>query len=185
MHAKAKFDLKDIREKVEEAFGSSKELEYYDDGVEEWKPLKDLNALQKFKGMKQALPVRVPSMYDEGANEEEYDPDEEEYGNDDEEDLYGGGEGTRKNKMESNIRELVVILKDTGYVRSDGKQFTLKSTADNSEISTKEWVLSQVQDDDSLESLLLGNVGALDHIVQCLHYDMVWKNEDADDKPEE
>ena len=83
--------------------------------------------------------------------------------------------------MEGTIRELVNSLKTSGYERSDIKAFTMKEKSTIKEILTKDWVLKQAEEDQSVESVLLGYVGALDHIVQCLHYDMVWKTNMNDD----
>lgn len=176
----AKFDLKDIKNSAEDNFGTSKNLEYYDAGTNEWKPLKDLSALQKYKGKDQALPIRVPEIYenDDTDDEEVYDSD----GEFRDDIMNASDHESRTMKIELTIKELVSDLKQSGYVRSEKNEFYLKSTTDNNELSTKSWVLKRAQNDDPLlESLILGHVGALDHIVQCLHYDMVWKNQEPDE----
>jgi hypothetical protein len=42
-------------------------------------------------------------------------------------------------------------------------------------ISTKQWIIEQAEKDDFLASLLLSRPGALRHLVQCVHWDRVWK----------
>ena len=206
MFSKAKFDMNDIKKKVEEMFDTSKDLEYYDGA--KWKPLRGVQDIAKYKGGKEPLKVRIPEHYDD----EEVNMDEDEddysggggggrggggkrgYGDDDDDDyMPGGGDddddgmgddddmynrmnaGGRMSIMEDTINELVELLKENGYVRSDIKALTMKETSTNKEIPTKDWVLQAADKDPTVESVLLGHVGALDHIVQCLHYDMVWK----------
>jgi hypothetical protein len=162
-----------------------------------------LDAISKYKGGKEPLKVRVPEHYDDtevGADEDEDDyrgggkgggkgsgryddDDDDDYGgynpeddDDMDDDMYNQmGPGSKMSVMEDTINELVDTLKTSGYERSDIKALTMKETSTNKEISTKDWVLQQADKDPSVESVLLGHVGALDHIVQCLHYDMVWK----------
>jgi hypothetical protein len=182
LFTKARFDMKDIQKKVEEVFDSSKNLEYYENNA--WKPLRDLGNLQKYKGGKVPLKVRVPELYDdqkmdgddedddEGYKYNEGDDDEDDYSYDrDAEDDFGGG--SRTSVMEDTIVDLVSTLKALGFERSDVKPLTLRQGG--KEVATKEWVLQQAEKNPSLETVLLGHVGALDHVVQCLHYDMVWK----------
>jgi hypothetical protein len=79
--------------------------------------------------------------------------------------------------LERVIRFLVNKLQITGYARSNIKMFTVVRNSD--EISTKQWVLLESMRHSNtslLRSALLGNAGALNHIVQCLHYDFLWKN---------
>ena len=210
MFSKAKFDMNDIKSKVEEMFDTSKNLEYYDG--KNWKALRGLDAISKYKGGKEPLKVRIPEHYDDTDVNTEEDDEQEDYGRG------GGGGGGKKKKggayddddddddmdygdynaedddladedddmynqlnakgkisvMEDTIHELIDILKENGYERSDIKAMTMKETKTNKEIATKDWVLQQADKDPVVESVLLGYVGALEHIVQCLHYDMVW-----------
>jgi hypothetical protein len=201
MFTKAKYDMKDIKTKVEEMFDTSKDLEFYDG--KNWKPLKDLNAISKYKGGKEPLKVRVPEHYDEETLDEEedydnddrygrggnkkknqFDDDDDDYNPDedddvlDDEDMYGQMRNTKASVMEDTINELVSDLKEEGYERSDIKPYTMKLLSNGHEVSTKDWVLKQADKNPTYESVLLGHVGALEHIVQCLHYDMVWKTTD-------
>jgi hypothetical protein len=79
--------------------------------------------------------------------------------------------------IERMIRLLVKKLQETGYVRSNIKMRILVGRSD--EISTKQWVILESMGKDNssqfLRSIILSNAGALDHIVQCLHYDFIWK----------
>ena len=192
LYTKARFDMKDIKQKVEEVFDSSKDLQFYDGAT--WKPLRDLGNLSKYKGGREPLKVRVPEHYDDTKMDDEdedyggggkYDDDDEDYGNmgpygrqgmPDDDDDYNLGT-SKVTIMEDTVNDLITTLKASGYERSDVKPLTMRS-AEAGEISTKEWVLKQADEDPGIESVLLGHVGALDHIVQCLHYDMVWKRRD-------
>lgn len=49
------------------------------------------------------------------------------------------------------------------------------NTDDMTIISTKEWIIQQAEKDDFLASLLLSRPGALRHLVQCVHWDRLWK----------
>lgn len=42
-------------------------------------------------------------------------------------------------------------------------------------ISTKQWIIEHAGKDEFLASLLMSRPGALKHLVQCIHWDVVWK----------
>ena len=68
----------------------------------------------------------------------------------------------------------------------DGK--TLQKASTGETISTKEYILKKASEEEELLSLLVDNVGALDHVIQCLHIDYVWNNveiEEDEKKDEE
>jgi hypothetical protein len=127
---------------------------------------------------------------DDDDDDDDYNPDD--VLDDEDEDMYNRfNSGAKLSVMEDTITDLVDALKEAGYERSDIKPLTMKLTTSGKEISTKDWVLQQADKDAAVESVLLGHVGSLDHIVQCLHYDMVWKpkidlsaeqDDDDDDK---
>jgi hypothetical protein len=210
MFVKAKFDLKDIKQKAKEMFESSKDLEYHDG--EEWKPLNNIQDLSKYRSSSEPVPIRVPDVYDEdGYNyADDEDEDDESYkykgdedDDDDDDDEYRYGEpksyNAAANQMKRTIYALVQRLQAQGYTRCpDGTPLTLFHTATGKKVSTATWILSQamenstndiatIEDDDdtldpeTLETLLLGHVGALQHMAQCLDYDKVWqpRNDDS------
>lgn len=222
LYEKAKFDLKDIQEKVKEQFEKNKDIEYYDGN--DWKPLKSMQELTRFKGGKTPLPLRIPSMYDDNDMDEDDDDDDKDYENGDDgfdyskgndsdvDDDYEGNNddfaamndpvkegGDAQIAMKRVITMLVDRLKSQGYQRASVNSLLLPDNTTSTTILTRDWILSQLEpsklevsskdqeptdddDDDAqdnadkelLENVLLGQVGALDHITQCLHFDVVW-----------
>ena len=63
--ARVRFDMLDIKETVEEIFDDSRNMEYYDDYKQQWKPFRDLQNMQQYRGGKHVLKVRVPDHYDD------------------------------------------------------------------------------------------------------------------------
>jgi hypothetical protein len=78
--------------------------------------------------------------------------------------------------MEKLIRSLLKHLREDRYVRSKIKPSTLHNIDTQDEVFTKEWVLRQCNTSDQLRAAILGNANAVNHIVQCLHYDFLWKD---------
>jgi hypothetical protein len=157
--------LEDITDTAEMERGET--CEYYADG--EWKELTDPS--QQLKGKN--IPIRIPSMYED----EEYAGDDE-YDDNFDDEMYGNSSGMLLDK----IKEFVETLKESGYTRSTD-QFQMKSK-DGVVISTKEWVLNQAKEDKSIQNALLSNVGGLDHVVQCLHYDFLWDEQQSPENPD-
>jgi hypothetical protein len=209
MFVKAKFDLKDIKAKAKEMFESSKDLEYHDG--EDWQPLTNVQDLAKYRGSTEPVPIRVPEVYDEdGYNyEDDEDEDNEAYNDQDDDDndyRYAPAISNAASTMKSTIFALVARLQAQGYTRCpDGTPLTLFHAATGKKISTATWILSQAMensdsvatveeevdgtlDPEALETLLLGHVGALQHMAQCLDYDLVWQPRrpvvDHDDDPD-
>jgi hypothetical protein len=203
MFVKAKFDLKDIKQKTKEMFESSKDLEYHDG--EEWKPLTNIQDLSKYKGSTEPVPIRVPEVYDEDGYNYEDDEDEddnESYNykddDDDNDDYRYAPKSHEARQMKSAIFALVARLQAQGYTRCpDQTPLTLFHAATNTKLSTVTWILSQaiensansvatIEEDDgtldpeTLEDLILGHVGALQHMAQCLDYDLVWQPRTVD-----
>ena len=78
--------------------------------------------------------------------------------------------------MEKMIRSLLKQLKENGYIRSKIKPMSLHNIQSKDEILTKVWVLRECNKSDTLRSTILRNAIAFIHIVQCLHYDFLWKD---------
>lgn len=167
--------LKELRDNLSESFGLDdddfKTLEYLDN-EQNWQPLtnpSDLNG-------RQLVPIRNPNTYDDqlyddddqGENYDDYDGDEH-YGGrdngDDDEDL-GNAE------LGFIIREIVEDLYSEKYIHS-AKTLQLKSST-GEVIATKDYVLKLANSDESLQAALLTQVGALDHIVQAIHFPFLW-----------
>ena len=74
------------------------------------------------------------------------------------------------------IRSLLKQLKENGYIRSKIKPMSLHNIQSKDEILTKVWVLRECNKSDKLRSTILRNANAFNHIVQCLHYDFLWKD---------
>ena len=80
--------------------------------------------------------------------------------------------------MEQLVRGLMKQLKESGYARSTIKPMTLFNARNNEEIFTKEWVQRECNTSTKLRSTILGRANAFHHIVQCLHYDFLWNDEE-------
>jgi hypothetical protein len=190
--ARVKFDLSEIKDTVEEIFDDSRNLQYFD-GKRKWRPLTDLSTInmQQYRGGKTVLKVRVPFHYDDTPMGQNDSDDDESYGLDDDE-----KSTRRKNEdadldlasvlLEATIKKLVTSLKESNYVRSDGVMYgeyetktlyTLTNTETNKKIMTKDFVMEQAEKDSDLARLLLALIGSLDHIVKCIHYDLLWEHE--------
>ena len=70
----------------------------------------------------------------------------------------------RENSTLDNIRN-----------NSESKKQEYSDIDDMTIISTKQWIIEQTGKDDFLASLLMSRPGTLKHLVQCLHWDRVWK----------
>jgi hypothetical protein len=191
-------DLNDLQKKCNEYYGwEKKDLEMLDNN-DNWKKLTN-DELKKFNG--KIVKVRDKEIYSE-EEEEDYDSDEDydyddddEYGYnpDDDDDDYKDGEVVSKKKappMRECIGKLIAELKFNGYERVvDAKALQKGSTGET--ILTKEYILKKASDDEELLSLLVDNIGAIDHVIQWIHFDSVWNNvkieeeKDGDDEKDE
>ena len=191
-------DLNDLQKKCNDYYGwEKKDLEMMDNN-DNWKKL-TTDELKKFHG--KIVKVRDKEIYSEIEEEEDYDSDEDydyddddEYGyNPDDDDDYKDGEVVSKKKappMRECISKLIAELKFNGYERVvDAKALQKGSTGET--ILTKEYILKKASDDEELLSLLVDNIGAIDHVIECMHFDSVWNNvkieeeKDGDDEKDE
>lgn len=187
-----KITLSNVQRTIGESYGlepkEARDLEFYANGT--WKKLTDPS--QQLAG-KQAVPVRAPGSFTD-------EDDEEGYGDDD----YGGGgplseedEDYMRNsgfdssmyesdrdflddelmggKIGHTIKDLVASLKLDKYVCSPNS-LQLKNPK-GEVISTKDFVLEAADDDPELQRLLVNKVGAMDHIVNAIHYPFLWKEQ--------
>jgi hypothetical protein len=162
-----KFDRQAILEQAIDVFGGDDlDLEYYKDL--QWKPLTtDMEDLESFKASNTPIPIRVPFLYDES----DYNEDKKD----------GIGDVSHpKDEMQETVERLVGELKEAGYARVSNDALNDPDT--NATVSTRDWVLKQAASDTALRNLLLTHVFALEHIVECLHFDLLWV--DNDDKEE-
>jgi hypothetical protein len=89
--------------------------------------------------------------------------------------------------LETVIKGLVSKLKEEKYVRCDGAIYgennvkiiiySMLHTETNEKIRTKDYVLQQASRSKDMSRMLLALPGALDHIVKCIHYDLMWEHE--------
>lgn len=165
-YTRAKFTLSDIQDKVREVFDTYYNMEYYENYT--WKPLRTLYDIEQYKGGKIPCKIRIPDVYDDTPLPEGYLDDVTDV-NDYEKQVYN-----TDTYIGTTIKELVDIIKLDGYQRSNMKQLTLQHKQDKIEINTKQWVLQYADNHPPIQSMILRNVGALDHIVEMIHYDFVW-----------
>lgn len=179
--------INQVKKAIAEDYGMEtedmKNLEYDDKGT--WKKLTDVSQVMG----KRAVPVRVPDMFsndddsafnqdfdgdgDEGDyNEEDYmrDPDEEPHpGMMDDDDDYLGID------VQDTVHRLVATMKKGKYIVSP-KSFQLKSPS-GEVLSTRDYLLKVADTDEELRNVLVGKIGAMDHIINCIHYPFLWKDE--------
>ena len=176
-------DYNDLVLKLEEYGMEKKSLEMMDNN-DNWKKLTN-DELKKFNG--KIVKVRDKEIYEEdcgGSDDEDYSAaaDDDEYGYDPDDDYgdYKDGEVVTNKKdnspppMRECIGKLIADMKFNGYERLESN--TLQKASTGETISTKEYILKKASDDEELLSLLVDNIGALDHIIQCLHIDYIWNN---------
>jgi hypothetical protein len=153
----------------------------------DWEVLHDVAQLAGIR--KRPIPLRNPAMFGmfgESDDDEDYDDEEMGYSSDsDDDDVDADGVWAMR------IGGLVERLQTQGYVpKTTPHSWALvpKSPGDNEyspPIPTRDWILQEAAHDPALQRTLLNKVGALDHIVQCLHMPFVWERQRADDDKEE
>jgi len=186
--------LNDLQKQLYEYGWEKKNLEMTDNNGT-WKKLTN-DELKKFNG--KIVKVRDKEIYEEeevdyGSDEDYSAAADDEYGYDPDKDYddYKDGEVVAKKEgsspppMRECIGKLIADMKFNGYERLESN--TLQKASTGETILTKEYILNKASDDEELLSLLVDNIGALDHIIQWLHVPAVWNNEedDDDDKDEE
>ena len=184
-------DYNDLVYKLEEYGMEKKSLEMMDNN-NNWKKLTN-DELKKFSG--KVVKVRDVEIYSEEADygsDEDYSAaadDDDDYGYNPDEDndidynMPKEEKGSSPPPMRECIGKLIADMKFNGYERLEAN--TLQKASTGETILTKEYILKKASDDEELLSLLVDNIGALDHIIQCLHIDTVWNNveiEKDDDK---
>ena len=179
-------DLNDLQKKCNEYYGwEKKDLEMMDNN-DNWKKLTN-DELKKFNG--KIVKVRDKEIYSE-EEEEDYGSDEDydEYGynpDDDDDDEYGYNpkkDACSRPPMRECIDKLIAELKLNDYERVvDAKALQKGSTGET--ILTKEYILKKASDDEELLSLLVDNIGAIDHVIHWIHVDSVWNNVKIEEDP--
>jgi hypothetical protein len=188
MYVRCNFKMKAIHKEVIEVYGTAKNLEIYDFTRSKWLPFVSLTEWSEYSGSAEPMYLRIPKLYDDTPVDEKYsspsrsiDPrsikpssnampgqtDEEE------KDIYDILKSTRPLILADTIRGLVRKLKMAGYKRSSTVTAQTMRNA-RGEVVTREWILQQGERNRHVAAVLLGHIGALDHIVECLHYNCVW-----------
>ena len=91
--------------------------------------------------------------------------------------LQNNDRNTPEYRIEQLIRTLQKKLKEKGYTRSTIKMMTMYHIQNRDEISTREWVLQECETSTPLlRAIIIGRTNAVHHIVQCLHYDFLWRD---------
>lgn len=157
---------KDFFKKLQKSFeidvDSLKVLQFYD-GNGEWI---NLGNPKQLEGVESPVFVRHPRMFDG----EEYGYDEDDMDYDMSEDL------SSFSSLETTIRSLIETLKKDGYSMSTEP---LSLAKDGDAMSSRKWLLERAAIDTELQTTLLVNVGALDHIASCLDFPFLWNEEEA------
>ena len=172
-YTKSRCFLSEIKEKTKEEFETCDDLEYFN-GTE-WLPLTSDKDIASWKGGMKVLHIRVPSRWDEFIHEDDYkNPYEDQMI--DPKNIHG------PYNMKQVVDALILTCKLTDTTRSKIKPYHMQQS-NKKEISTKQWILNEAENDQLLQSIILREPGTLDHVVQCLHFDFTWRNlKDTDPK---
>jgi hypothetical protein len=202
---KSKPILSEIKERTREEFETSEDLEYFN-GIE-WLPLTNVKDIASWKGGEKVLNIRVPSRWDEFIHYNDIkSPSEDDVVDPNKLRGYYEMEAviealvllckstdmTRSKikpyhlqnvpkKPEIKITDVTRSkIRNTDMMQSKMKPYHLQNVP-KTEISTKQWILNEAESDPLLQSVILRQPGTLDHIVQCLHYDVTWRKVLNDD----
>lgn len=172
-YTKSRCLLSEIKERTMDEFETCDDLEYYN-GTE-WLPLTNEKDIASWKGGMKVLHIRVPSRWDEFIHEDDYkNPFEDEM--DDPRNIHG------PYNMKQVVDALILTCKLSDMTRSKVRPYHMQ-LSNKKEISTKQWLLNEAENDQLLKSIILREAGTLDHIVQCLHFDFTWRKlKDVDPK---
>ena len=179
----AKFTVKDIQTKLNEVYDDYNEkniIEYYEADDATWKPLIHINDVLKYRGGKIPFKIRLPQYYDDTplptnylnhVTDQNHSPADLNFipRYNDQREAY------QVNLIGISIKTMILVMKHEGYERSDIKQHVLVHPTHHGEILTRDYILRRAQEDPGLQSLLLNHVHALEHMIEFIHYDFVWK----------
>ena len=165
---------------------SENNLKIYNSKIKEFEVLTSIEQVQEEQ--KRNKKVFIAEDYPQGVYDAHDYEDEIDY---DDEYVYAGGESDDEDDdyvpLKLTIYEILETIKESGWKRSSSEDddgtslimMMIKKDENGSETtkkSTKEIVLDIASKDKLLQSKLLNKIGALDHIVECLHYDFVWNS---------
>lgn len=176
-------NLSDVKKFLDHEFGMDGDaLEFLDEKTGDWRPLTE-GEVQHFGGG--VMKVRDPRLFD---------PDFDDEGDMNMTDFMGSRNpydamnmpmGPATGGVGFAVVKLAAMCKEDGYERVaggddldgsvGGAALRLRHAGTGEDTSTREWVLKKAGEDKDLLSLVVEHVGALDHIVQCLHIDAVWE----------
>jgi hypothetical protein len=186
LYVRCNFKMISIHKEVVKVFGTTKGLEIYDLEKRKWLPLLDLKDWTQYRGSAEPMLLRIPEFYDDTPVDEAYpslpmsrEPSSNMVSgpSDDEEDINDILKSTKPLILADTIHVLVQTLKAAGYERSSADTLmTMRN--DHGEIATRDWILQQGERHPHVAAVLLGHIGALNHMVECLHYNCVWIDRD-------
>lgn len=186
---KAQLNWADIIAQADDLFGSHQNLEYYDG--DDWKALVSLDDLKPLPFTKRPIPIRIPDLFQQdddllrGGDKDDDGPFQIRKVNAHDEMARMRKRAERdaslmlQKQTRVAIENLAQRLHESGHVRVSND--TLNDPQQNRTITTRDWVLAQVARDQRLRSLILSQPRCLQHIVQCLHWEMLWKEPRYDD----
>ncbi|KAL7547141.1 hypothetical protein ACHAWF_010463 [Thalassiosira exigua] len=160
-------------------------------GRPRWRELTDATQLVEARGKKaksRNKPIWIRMDDDRDVEEYEgevYDEDED-Y---DEDRAYERKHGEGKDAedriifgVKGTIRVLVNKLKyaNISVLPTEGEGVPTLRKGDGTIMRTRDYVLREAKRDRPLQDVLLRQVGGLDHIVQCLHLEFVWEQDNGD-----
>jgi hypothetical protein len=162
---------------MEECGLSGKNLEYYDPREKVFRPLTS-KAVENWRGG--VMKVRNPEQYLDVADDERDGPaDDGDYANHDP----AAGSSTPTPELRATVVALAGACRAVGFERvAPGKL----RDADGKAVDTEQWVTALAAEQPFLLRLIVDHIGALDHLVRCIHLDPVWegKLQEADARKE-
>lgn len=135
-----------------------------------WENLKDFRQIKEKAEKEGNVPhVRIKEL---DFDEEDYDED---LGGDDD---YMGDDYFGDKAVSAVIRDLIRELREAGWNRPDAAGLLKKESGE--ELAAREYVLQSAKENAGLRDMLVSQIGAMDHILQCLQYDFLWEDPSLD-----
>lgn len=154
--------------KLEEFAKNQHSIEVYYHG--QWLPVVDIEDLRKYQDDGSSARIRVPKLYEAGDYQNEHAAEDF---------------SLPHEKVNYVVETLIESMHKQGWTPKAFIDFNVDGAIDNltmiriasgaeETICTKKLVLRFANVDDDLREMLVRRVGALDHIVECLHYSFSW-----------
>jgi hypothetical protein len=160
-----------------------KKVKIFNTKAGKWVPL-SMEMLKSEQQSKRRVYLLDMEQFDERLYSDEEDPNSmDDYADDvstleaDSYDDMFGKRGMHESALYPMIIDLTDTLKEEGWKLSSAGNMV----KGNVTTPTKSLILEKAQNDPTLRDVLISQIGALDHIAQCLHFEFVWNRSDLPD----